>query len=163
MAVRDLIPWGRGGGNVPAPRATDPFFALHREVNRLFDDFWRDFSVPSLASFGRGTWPNLDVSETDKEIRVTAELPGMEEKDVELVLNNNLLTLRGEKKTETQNGEGVHLTERYYGAFERTIPLDAEVDRDKVAATFKNGVLTVTLPKTESAQSKSRRIPISSK
>src|SRR5579885_2725591 len=128
MSVRDLIPWSRGS-TTPAPRGQDPFFALHREVNRLFDDFWRDFSLPSLGSFGalgRSAWPHVDIAETDKEIRVTAELPGLEEKDVELTLTDTLLTLRGEKKSETENGEGVHLTERVYGTFERTIPLGAE-------------------------------------
>ncbi len=159
MSVRDLIPWG-SGSNTPAPRQ-EPFLALHREVNRLFDDFWRDFNLPTFGSLGRSGWPKIEVSENDKEIRVTAELPGMDEKDVELVLTENLLTLRGEKKTE--NGDGIHLTERFYGAFERTIPLVAEVDRDKVQASFKNGVLTVALPKTASAQQMSKCIPITTK
>lgn len=162
MAVRNLIPWGRSA-STPAPREQDPFLALHREVNRLFDDFWRDFNLPAVGSLGRAGWPNLEVSENDKEIRVAAELPGMDEKDVELVLNDNVLTLRGEKRTETGNGDGVHLTERFYGAFERTIPLAAEIDRDRVQASFKNGVLTVTLPKTETAQQQSKRIPITTK
>jgi len=163
MSVRDLIPWGRSGNRTPAPRTHDPFFALHREVNRLFDDFWRDFNLPTLSGFGGfggGGWPQIDVAETATEIRVMAELPGLEEKDVELTLTENFLTLKGEKRSETDNGEGIHLTERFYGAFERTIPLGAEIDRDKVTASFKNGVLTVSLPKTASAQERSRRIPI---
>lgn len=161
MSVRDLIPWNRGS-QTPASRPQDPFIALHREVNRLFDDFWRGGTLPSFGLFGgRATWPTLEVAETEKEIRVTAELAGMDEKDVELVLNENVLTLRGEKKTQTKEDEGVHLTERFYGAFERSIALDSEVDRDKVQASFKNGVLTVVLPKTENARQKSKRIPIS--
>ncbi len=163
MSVRDLIPFGRSGSGTPAPRAQDPFFALHREVNRLFDDVWRDFNLPTFGGFGssgRGGWPRLDIAETDKEIRVTAELPGLEEKDVELTLTENCLTLKGEKRSETENGEGMHLTERFYGAFERTISLGAEVDRDRVTAAFKNGVLTITLPKTATAQERAKRIPI---
>jgi HSP20 family protein len=165
MAVRDLIPWGRG--SAPTSIGQNPFLALHREVNRLFDDFWRDFPPPSFRpfgslgpSFGAAGWPTIEVSETDEEIRVAADLPGMEEKDVELVLAENLLTLRGEKKTESANGDGVHLTERFYGAFERTIALGAEIDRDRVQASFKNGVLTVTLPKSATAQQTLKRIPI---
>src|SRR3954471_9933961 len=119
MSVRDLIPWGRND-QTPAPRVQDPFLALHREVNRLFDDFWRGDGHVTLFG-GRSTWPTLDVTENEKEIRVEAELPGMDEKDVEVLLVENRLTLRGEKKTETKDGEGLHLSERYYGAFERSI------------------------------------------
>jgi HSP20 family protein len=161
MSVRDLIPWGRSN-QTPALRTQDPFLALHREVNRLFDDFWRDGGLPGVGFFGsRSTWPTLEVTETEKEICVVAELPGMDEKDVEVVLVENRLSLRGDKKTEAKDHEGVHLTERFYGAFERTISLGSEVDRDKVEASFRNGVLTVVLPKTANAQEKSKRIPIS--
>src|SRR5919109_1325511 len=101
MNVRDLIPWGRSETRVAArPEAMDPFFALHREVNRLFDEVWRGFGAP-LPGFERSTgWPTVDLAETDKEIRVTAELPGLTEKDVEIVLNDDVLTLKGERKAE---------------------------------------------------------------
>jgi len=160
MSVRDLIPWGRDK-QVPGPRPQDPFLALHREVNRLFDDVWRDgFSNVGLFG-GRTTWPTLDVMENDKEIRVEAELPGMTEKDVDVLLVENWLTLKGEKKAESKDDDdGVRLNERYYGAFERTIALDSEIDRDKVEASFKDGILTVVLPKTANAKQKSKRIPV---
>jgi HSP20 family protein len=163
--VRDLIPWGRSNNQAPAAYRDDdrsPFLSLHREMNRVFDDFFRDFDmrVPMLAGGGfNNRWPRLDVAETDKEITVTAELPGLEEKDVELLLEDGVLTLRGEKRAETEDKDR-QLSERYYGHFERRISLDSEVQADKVTARFKEGVLNVTLPKDPSAQPKARRIEI---
>jgi HSP20 family protein len=170
MNMKDLIPWSRGEAKTPALyRDADPFMALHREVNRLFDDVFRGFDqfgigrFPSLPT-GRSNWgwPNVEVSETDKEIRVTAELPGLEEKDVEVTLDDDMLTLRGEKRSESED-KGRQFSERFYGQFERHIPLAGEVEEDKVDARFKNGVLTITMPKTERAQSKTRRIAINGK
>jgi len=168
MNVKDLIPWSRAENKAPALyRDSDPFMALHREVNRLFDDVFRGFEqfgrVPSLAASRSGWgWPNVEVAETDNEIRVTAELPGLEEKDVEVTLDDDVLTLRGEKRSESEDKER-QFSERYYGHFERRIPLGTEVDEDKVEARFKNGVLTITMPKTERAQSKTKRIAINGK
>jgi HSP20 family protein len=170
MNMKDLIPWSRAENKTPALyRDTDPFMTLHREVNRLFDDVFRGFDqfgmgrFPSLASSRGGWgWPNVEFSETDKEIRVTAELPGIDEKDVEVTLDDDVLTLRGEKRAENEDKDR-QFSERFYGHFERRIPLDAEVQADKVEARFKNGVLTITMPKTERAQSKAKRIAINGK
>ena len=168
MNMRDLIPWSRAESKAPALyRDSDPFMALHREVNRLFDDVFRGFDqfghVPSLAaSWGNWGWPNVEVAETDKEIRVTVELPGLEEKDVEVTLDDDVLTLRGEKRSEAED-KGRQFSERYYGHFERRISLGTEVDEERIEARFKNGVLTITMPKTERAQSKARRIAINAK
>jgi len=169
MSVRDLIPWGRNNGN-PLPSLLrdderDPFLSLHREVNRLFDDVFRGFgsALPSLSRgspFGGG-WPSVEISDSDQEIKVTAEVPGLEEKDIEVLLNDGVLTLKGEKRSETEDKEK-QFSERYYGRFERRIPLGVEVKEDQVDATFRNGVLTVTLPKTEKAQSQVKRIAIKS-
>lgn len=165
MSVRDLIPWGRSNNRAPVPYREDdrnPFLSLHREMNRVFDDFFRDFDMrlPMLGGAGfNGGWPHIDMSETDKELTITAELPGMEEKDVELLLEDGALRLKGEKRAESEDKER-QFSERYYGRFERRIPLDAEIQADKVQARFKNGVLTVTLPKNPEAQPKSRRIAI---
>jgi HSP20 family protein len=101
------------------------------------------------------------VSETESEIRVTAELPGMNEKDVKLELANGVLAIAGEKKTENEDKDRL-FSERYYGRFERRIPVE-DVDEDKISAAFKNGVLTVTLPKIGQAQSKVKRISINDK
>lgn len=164
MSVRDLIPWGRSNNRAPAAYREDdrnPFLSLHREMNRMFDDFFRDFDMrlPMTGRAFNGGWPDIDVSESDKEVTVTAELPGLEEKDIELLLDDGALTLKGEKRAESEDKER-QLSERYYGRFERRIPLDAEVQADKAEARFKNGVLTVTLPKNPDAQPKARRIAI---
>ena len=159
MNVRDLIPWGRSG-TPQSYRGEDvhPMLALHREMNRLFDDFTRGFES-RLPMFGGAGWPRTDVVETDNEYRVTAELPGLEEKDVEVTLEGDLLTIKGEKKVESGDGDAV-VSERYHGKFQRSMQLGGEVDRDKVSASFQNGVLTVTLPKSAEAESKAKRIPI---
>ncbi|WP_454857893.1 Hsp20/alpha crystallin family protein [Rhizobium binxianense] len=169
MSVRDLIPWGRNNSNqVPTVLRVDdrdPFLSLHREVNRLFDDVFRGFGS-GLPSFGNGSafsagWPSVEISDTDKEIKVTAEVPGLEEKDIEVLLNDGVLTLKGEKRSESEDKDR-QFSERYYGRFERRIPLGVEVKDDQVDARFKNGVLTVTLPKSEKAQSQVKRIAIKS-
>jgi HSP20 family protein len=161
MTMRDLIPWGRNR-SMPAPQETEvasPFRALHQEMNRLFDDFFDGFKgrfgMPSRWS--AGAWPHVEVRETEKEVKVVAELPGMGEKDVELTLRDGVLTLKGEKQAETN---GSVYSERWHGSFERSIDLGPDVDPDKVTATFKNGVLTVTLGKRPEAQSQVKRIPI---
>ena len=167
MAIRDLIPWNNRGSEVSVRRGeeTNPFLTLHREMNRLFDDVFRGFDVTPFGSdrFSDRAmgWPKLEVSETEKDVTVTAELPGLEEKDVEVELANGVLAIRGEKKTEMEDKERL-FSERYYGRFERRIPVD-DVEQDKVAASFKNGVLTVTLPKSPAAQQKVKRIAINGK
>jgi HSP20 family protein len=140
MNVRDLIPWS-GSNRTPTllrDEQASPFLTLHREMNRLFDEAFRSFEAPLL--FGRlPSWPNVEISETDKELRVSAELPGLEEKEV--LLSDDVLTIRGEKKSEVEDKER-QFSERFYGRFERRIPLGTEVEEDQVAALFKNGVLT---------------------
>ena len=160
MAIRDLIPWSKSQELAPARDRFDPFLTLHREMNRLFDDVFRGFGGPgsSPSMEGRLAWPKVELSETDKALTVSAELPGMSEKDVQVEIANGVLTIRGEKKAE-HKGEGRYFSERYYGAFERQIPLD-DVQEDKVEAAFKNGVLTVSLPKSDTPRAGVKRIAI---
>jgi HSP20 family protein len=163
--MRDLIPWNRGR-DVSVRRGEDhPFLTLHREMNRLFDDAFRGFDLAPFSDrfFDRvgGNWPSVEVSETEKEIKVTAELPGLDEKDVHVELVNGVLAIAGEKKTETEDKDR-RFSERSYGRFERRIAVE-DVDEDKISAAFKNGVLTVTLPKVAQAQTKVKRIAINSK
>lgn len=168
MSVRDLIPWGRSDNQAPTvfrDEDRSPFLSLHREVNRLFDDVFRSFdsrlpAFSSLSSFA-AAWPNVEISETDKEIRVSAEVPGLEEKDIEVLLDDGVLTLKGEKRSETEDKDK-HFSERFYGRFERRIPLGVDVEEEKIDARFKNGVLSIVLPKSAKAQSQVKRIAIKS-
>lgn len=166
MAMRDLIPWSRGRDVSARSDKDNPFLTLHREMNRLFDDVFRGFDLAPVGSerFSNrvgSTWPSVEMSETDKEIKVTAELPGLDEKDVQVELTNGVLAISGEKKTESENKDWL-FSERYYGRFERRIPVE-DVDEDKISAAFKKGVLTVMLPKAAHAQSKVKRIAINGK
>lgn len=154
MAIRDLIPWNWGARNVPIKRLPDqPGPQLRRGGDDLFDDFFDNFALAPFGAFEErfGSFmPQIDVSETDQEIKVAVELPGMSEDDIEVSLDRNMLTISGEKKDETEEkGENFYRMERSYGKFRRSIPLPAEVQADQVEATFKQGVLHVTLPRTE--------------
>ncbi|RMF86390.1 MAG: Hsp20/alpha crystallin family protein [Nitrospirae bacterium] len=164
MALRDLIP-RRHGRTVPVRREeASPFAALHEEMDRLFDDFFRSFDwwpFERFASSTEGYLPRVDVAEDEENVVVTAELPGLEEKDIEVSLAGGVLTLKGEKREESETRDKEYVrTERSFGAFRRSIPLPCEVEEDKVKATFKRGVLTVTLPKSEAARRETRRIPV---
>jgi HSP20 family protein len=161
MNIKELVPWSRGNRDRSLATRSDsvsPVVNLHREVNRLFDDMFRSFDDSRFWG-GRDAWPTVDVDETDKEFRVTAELPGLEEKDVEVLLQDGLLTIRGEKKLETESRNRSY-SERFYGRFERQISLDRDVDESAVNATFRNGILTVTVPKNARAIERLKRIPI---
>lgn len=164
MALTDLVPWGRRDRSLapqssPAPGfwggELSPFFRLHDDMNRLFNDMFRDLGLSAGRSAG---WPQIEVKETDDGYRLTAELPGMSEKDVELSLDNGVLTLRGEKKAE-KDDQSRGYSERYYGAFERRIQV-GEVDEAKVNASFDRGVLTIDLPRLPEAKAQAKRIPI---
>ncbi|MDR7040538.1 HSP20 family protein [Methylobacterium sp. BE186] len=164
MSVRDLIPWGRST-HAPLPsrmrdEPVSPFLTLHREMNRLFDDVFSGLGggLPGLATRGLG-WPSVEMVETEQGLRVSAELPGLEEKDVELTIDDGVLTLRGEKRAETTDKERGY-TERSYGRFERVLALPFAVEEDSVEASFRNGVLSVTLPRSAKAPERGRRIAI---
>ena len=163
MAIRDLVPWGRERG-VSAPRdREDPFTSLHREMNRMFEDFARSFDLAPWAGWEtEGFHPRADVHETDDEVVVTAEMPGLEEKDFEIDLSQGVLTLKGEKRHEREEkAEGaVHRIERGYGKFQRTIPLPCEVVAEKATADYRRGLLTVKLPKAPSAKRAAHRIEV---
>ncbi|HVM38905.1 MAG TPA: Hsp20/alpha crystallin family protein [Sphingomicrobium sp.] len=160
MAMRDLIPWGRQNQATPSTMMTDrdwsPLASFRREVDRLFDDMFRS---PVLGGFGSGmmsSWPTIDVKDEEREVVVTAEVPGMEQKDVELLLDNGMLTIRGEKKGE-RDERGY--SERWFGRFERQIPLPSSVEEEKCTAEFRDGLLTIHLPKSEERENR-KRIPI---
>ena len=163
MGFRDLVPWSKGQQLPAQQESFDPFLTLHREMNRLFDDVFRGFAplgrVGNPLSEGQISWPRIELGETTKAVTISAELPGLSEKDVQVEIVNGVLSIRGEKKAE-RNDESKFVTERYYGAFERQIPLEG-VEEDKAKADFKNGVLTVTIPKSEHSGQNVKRIAIS--
>jgi HSP20 family protein len=163
MNMRDLIPWGRSEQTTPSRyrEEGDPFMTLHREMNRLFDDVFRGFDLTPVGMSRMASWPHVEVIENDKDVRVSAELPGLEDKGVEVLMGEGVLTIRGEKKSEVEDKERA-FSERTYGRFERRIPLAWEVDEDKIDASFKNGVLTVTMPKSAQASSHVKRIAVNS-
>jgi HSP20 family protein len=167
MAIRDLVPWSSSRGREVSGRREEephPILSLHREMNRLFEDVFRGFDLSPFSMDrwnGTTSWPRIEISESETEVQVTAELPGLEEKDIQVELEKGVLAIRGEKKTETQDKDRL-FSERYYGRFERRIPLD-DIDQDKIEASFRNGVLSVTLPKSPTAQQKVRRIAINGK
>ena len=159
MSMRDLIPWGRSSETAPVPlRSSEvtPLVSLRREVDRLFDDFFR---WPAAGfSDTAGIWPSIDIREDDREVHVSAELPGMSERDIELLAQDGVMTIRGEKNSETGDKDRGY-SERWFGRFERRIPLPAGVDEEQANAIFRDGVLSVTFPRTTQAVAR-RRIPI---
>lgn len=166
MPITDLVPLRKtNGGLVKGRDEIDPFSQLQHEIDRVFSNFMTDWPLTGRMSlmdrrFGRFV-PDVDITESDKEFRVTAELPGMDEKDLEVSYVEGLLTIKGEKREEHEEQRGdSYRSERQFGAFERTIPLPSGVNPDKAKASFKKGVLSITLPKTEEARSNKKIIRI---
>jgi len=147
-----------------------PFDSLRREVDRLFDDFhWRlpfsrrPFDVEPFwhGEISWGKAPAVDLVEKEKSYEITAELPGMDESNVTVSFSDGKLTIKGEKKEEKEEQKkDFYLSERRYGTFQRMFYVPEGVDADKIEASFKNGVLTVSLPKTPAAQQKQRQIAV---
>jgi HSP20 family protein len=153
MNLNSLISVGRQRG-VARARTDNPFLSLQSEVDRLFDDFTHGF--PAFGNGGGAKMlPTVDVAETDKDIEITAELPGLEEKDVQVNVADNILTIRGEKKAEKeQKDKNYRLVERSYGSFERSLELPEGVNADTIKATIDKGVLKVVVPRPVPAQVK---------
>jgi HSP20 family protein len=162
MSIGDLIPWSRNR-SVAGSRQQDeqnPVLALHREMNRLFDNFFRGTDIPFGGPAGWAVnWPHVEVSDNDDEVKVVAELPGLDEKGIDVSLQEGMLTIKGEKKSENQNAV---YSERWHGQFERAVRLGPDIDPDQVSASFKNGVLTVTAGKRPHSQRQTRRIEVKS-
>lgn len=150
-------------------RGFDPFFATQRVMNRLFDEIVRGSDVPLTTDQGNGgaatlLAPRMDVTETNGELRITAEMPGVAANDVEVRLDDDTLTIRGEKRFEARaERENAHFTERMYGIFQRSLRLPFIFKPEQVKASFENGVLTVTLPKPTEQQKQSQLISVQTK
>ena len=134
---------------------------VQREMNRIFDSFNRNWGLGAYPEFAGSFMPRLEVSEDGKAFTVTAELPGMSEDEIDLSISGDVLTIRGDKKEEKEDkNKNYYYSERSYGSFMRAIPLPGQVQADKVSASFKKGVLTITLPKTTAAIESSKKIAV---
>lgn len=161
MALRSLMPFSRGSSLAPQNRIPDPFVSFRQEFDRLFDDFFTGTGLARTAGQEVALMPSIDISETDNSLQVKADLPGVDESDIDVQLNGDILSIRGEKKSDhEQKEENYHLVERSYGSFSRSIRLPFTVDQDKVDATFDKGVLTITMPKPAEAQQQTKKISI---
>ncbi len=143
-----------------------PFLGLQRSINQLFRDFGRDWNIDwPQAVFARNgdqmLIPSIDLSEDDKNVIVSAEMPGMDAKNVQVSIKDDVLTIKGEKKFETEEKKkNYYRSECHYGTFERMIPLPVQVENEKIQAVYKNGVLNITLPKTPEAQKHARTVQV---
>lgn len=147
--TRELARWG---SDFPA---FGGLHSLQRDMNRFFDEFFRGDVLADESFFGRDWTPAVDVVENDDNYVLKAELPGMNKDDVKITLENNVLTIRGEKKNESEKKEGnYHRIERSYGSFERSFTVPGSLKVDNIDAQYKDGVLTLTLPKAEEAKPK---------
>jgi len=165
--VKNLIPWKKKSHEVEVLKShDDPTFGLTRGmadmVNQLFRRFDDDLGGSLLRSeFGFSSMPSVDISETDTEVTVSADLPGLEEKDIQVTLENDVLTLKGERKHEhEEKKKNYYRMEKSYGSFHRSVTLPEGIDKDNVKATFKNGVLNVKIGKVPGAKPSQRRIPV---
>jgi HSP20 family protein len=159
MDVKSIVPWRRDRGDVTKQESLGSFpevFGLHRQVNRLFDDFFRDFDGPLPRTFAT-SWPAREVQDGEKEIKIVAELPGLEEKDIDLSLRDGILTIKGEK---TRKMDGAVYSERWHGQFSRAIELSPDIDPDKIKASFDKGVLTITVEKQPNPKAETKKITI---
>jgi HSP20 family protein len=149
MTLRDLVPtFGRRTVPVRYNRE-DPFHLLHPDMDRLINEFFHGSDLDFFGGRAHSFSPRIEVTENEKEIRVLAELPGLDEKDINLSITDNELTISGEKKEENESkGKDHFIRERSYGSFNRMIPLYSEVDAEKAEAHFKKGLLSIKLPKT---------------
>jgi HSP20 family protein len=153
MKLTNLTPWRWNEKNPLTRTDGDPFSSLQREINQLFESFFEDSPLKFVERGGAALMvPKLDLSETDKEVHVTAEMPGLKEEDIEVEFIGDALRIRAEKKDERDEKQHhFHRVERSFGVFERIVPIPADINREQAQATYKNGVLTITLPKTVTA------------
>jgi len=162
MDLKNLIPFGKKDLQI-RKEEDNPFALMQRDMNRVFDSFNRSWGLGAFPEFTGAFMPRLDVTENATSFTVTAELPGMDEKEIDLSISGDTLTIRGEKKEEKEDkNRNYYYSERSYGSFLRSIPLPGQVETDKVSASFRKGVLTITLPKTAAAIDATKKISVKS-
>ena len=159
--IKKFLPLHKFENNYPSNEKGyyDSFLDLQKHMNNLFGDIFDDSSLMATSS---GSFvPKFNISETDTAFEVSAELPGLEEKDIDISIEKNILSIEGEKNFEEEKNEkNYHLTERRYGSFKRSFSLPENLALDKVEAKFNNGVLTMHLPKTDEGKKKVTKVKI---
>lgn len=160
MSLKDLVPFGKK--DVPVRKDADHTFTLFRkEFDDLFDSFFRSFDLKHLETGAGSFSPRIDIVDSEKEICIKAELPGMDEKDIDVSLSGSILSIRGEKKEEKEDkGKDYYRMERSYGSFSRSVQVPADVDESKIRAHMRKGVLNIILPKTEKAVEETKKIAV---
>lgn len=162
MDKKSLMPFGRG--SAPSRSHEDPFLSLRHEMDQLFDSFTRGWGLPTLASSGEGFLsPRVDIAETETGLEMTAELPGIDPKDIDLEIDDEVLTLKAEHKVDREEKDDkrhYRLTERSSGTYMRSFALPFTPDRDKITAEFDKGVLKVTVPRSPDQPKTTKRIDI---
>lgn len=156
MALGYLNPYRRG--SLRGSSGGGSLFDLHRQMNRLFDDMFDQDGDSGFYNRAGMAAPAMDIHQNDDELEITAELPGVKEEDIDITIDDGILTIRGEKKSSREEDEGGY-RERTYGSFERRLTLPPNIDDDNCSADFKDGVLTIRLPKSEE-KTRGRRIPL---
>jgi HSP20 family protein len=160
MDMKSLMPFGRSSG-LARSGEDDPFTAMRREMDRLFESFSRDWPMPAVA--GGFLSPKVDVAETDKGLEISAELPGIDQKDIALDLADGVLTIKAEHKEEKEEKDEkkhYHLIERSHGSYMRRFAIPFEPEADKVSANFDKGVLHITVPRSKAAEKQVKKIKI---
>lgn len=167
----NLIPWNWGKKNLPIRKEDNnsheysPYLSLQHDMNRVFDNFFRSFDTGLMSPFSEMSeglfQPKVEVKESANDLRVSVELPGIDDKDLDVSITDDALTISGEKREEKEeNTRGFYRMERSYGSFHRRIPFPCSIDKDKAEATFKKGVLNIVLPKTAESKQNVKKISI---
>lgn len=167
MSLLNLIPWKNQKKQIATNyNSPDSTLDIQRNMNRIFDNFFNT-SLELSPMFNlwdgqpEGFTPQLDVIRTEKEYRIEVEMPGIKEEDIEITLEQDRINIQGEKKAEkVEKGASFYRSERVFGAFQRSFPLPQDVDPEKIKAAFKNGILTLTLPRHKELKDSGKHIPI---
>ena len=160
MELNDLVPF-RHRRPVARSTALSPFDRMHEEMDRLFDDFLPQLSKGREFDSRMGTLASIDLSETDDALEIKADLPGMQESEIDVTLRDGALVISGERKHQSEEKKkNYYRSERAFGAFTRSVPLPCDIDEDSIDAQFKKGVLTVHMPKSSAAKENQRKIEI---
>ena len=159
MSENRLDPWRRR--SLVPTTLPSVFSGLQEEMNRLFDDFWRDAAAPLTGTRSAIVSPRVDLSESDEGYQISAELPGLKEDEIEVNVSDGVLSIKGEHKAEAERKEAqYHVRERSYGSVQRSFRLPESADTEKITAKFENGVLNIAVPKRPEVKAQARRIAI---